>query len=60
MRYLGVVLQFKIADYLIFSVAFAGFGMKASWSVILATTLVMAVKFVWVRKALDKAPIPLE
>lgn len=51
-RYFTTVISFKVVDYLVFSVIFAYFQINAMAAVLIASLLIMVVRFAAVRKAL--------
>jgi len=51
-RYFTTVVSFKAVDYLVFSVVFAYLGIDAMAAVVIASLLIMMVRFTAVRKAL--------
>lgn len=51
-RYFTTVISFKVVDYLVFSVIFAYFHIDAMAAVLIASLLIMVVRFTAVRKAL--------
>jgi len=51
-RYFTTVISFKVVDYLVFSVIFAYFHIDAMAAVLIASLLIMVVRFTAVRRAL--------
>jgi putative flippase GtrA len=51
-RYFTTVISFKVVDYLVFSVIFAYLQINAMAAVLIASLLIMLVRFAAVRKAL--------
>ncbi|MEY4670040.1 MAG: hypothetical protein RL518_2739 [Pseudomonadota bacterium] len=51
-RYFTTVISFKVIDYLVFSVIFAYFHINAMAAVLIASLLIMLVRFTAVRRAL--------
>lgn len=55
-RYFSTVISFKVIDYLVFSVIFAYLQIDAMAAVLIASLLIMVVRFTAIRKALTHGP----
>ena len=53
-RYFTTVISFKVVDYLVFSVVFAYLHIDAMAAVLIASLLIMLVRFTAVRRALTR------
>ena len=52
----STVISFKVIDYLVFSVIFAYLQIDAMAAVLIASLLIMVVRFTAIRKALTHGP----